>query len=182
MKLIIDNVEEGNILRITIISIKKWGEIIYLVFWLTFWTIIGGHGAIQTIGQGGIGEVEYIFVIWLMVWLGGGVLTIYHLLWLIVGKEEIEISSDSIAYRRTILGIGRFKVFSSEHISGIRIDTAARIEPYRFSEEGITLNKGTGMITFDYIGKTIRIGIGLNKSQARELVVMIHRLYPQYQV
>jgi len=173
----------GDTIRITIPSIKKWAEIIFLIFWLTFWSI-GGHFVIQIVSQsveqGSVSELDWFLVFWLIFWMIMEVLGVYHLLWLMVGKEEIEISSNSIAIRHTILGIGRFKVFFSEDICGIRIDPTVRIEPYSLAEEGINLNKGSGMITFDYRKKMISMGIGIEEAEAKELVARIQEQYPQY--
>lgn len=170
----------GNELRITIPTPKKLFTTIFLSVWLAFWSIIGGAFALRAIVGIVGGEVDIFLSLWAIFWALGEIEGMYHLLWQLVGKEEIEVAPDSIVIHHAILGIGQSKVYASKNISYLRVDPTGREEPYAPNSEGISLSRGTGMIAFDYMGKTIRIGIGVNQSEAKELVAEIQRQYPQF--
>ncbi len=71
--------------------------------------------------------------------------------------------------------IPSLKVYSKEHISQMRTDVAGSIEPYA------VFFRGSGVIAFGYKDKTIRVGIGVNEAEAKEIVAEIQWQYPQYQ-
>ncbi len=166
----------GNKLRITIPSLKKWPMIIFLIVWLTLWSV-GGIFAVRAIVTG---ENVLFLLLWLIFWLFFEIFSIYHLLWQIFGQERIEVTADSLTICQAILGIGRGKQYAGEHIKRIRADASSRVDPYPLADEGISMNKGTGMIAFDYQGETIRMGIGIDEAEAKYLVNMIQRDYPVY--
>lgn len=166
----------GNKLRITVPSVKQWSRIIFLAFWLLIWSY-GGIYVVRAVilGRGGV-----FLILFSVFWVIFEIVSVYHLLWLLFGREEIEISADSMAIRQAILGVGRTKVYAKEHISRMGTDVAGSKKPYPLASEGISISKGTGVIAFAYKQTTVRMGISLDEAEAKELIAEIQRQYPQY--
>ncbi len=166
----------GDGLRITIPSMKQWLIMIFLVFWLAIWT----SGGIFAVGAAIRGRGGVILIVFCVFWVVFEILTAYHLLWLLFGREIIEVRADTITIRQAILGIGRPKVYAREHIDRIRADVEYMAKPYPLADEGVSINKGTGAIAFKYKEQTIRMGIGLDEAEAKYLIAKIQSLYPMY--
>lgn len=133
------------------------------------------------------GKTDLKLFLVLMIGMLIEVVEIYYLLCQLAEKEEIVLSQDAVAIRQAIFGIGRFKSYASADISQMRVDPTGRVEPYTsvnpnpIRDDGSELlEMGTGMIAFEYRGKTIRMGIGVNEAEAKELIAEIKRQYTQY--
>lgn len=170
----------GNALLISIPSRKTW-KILFFGIWSAVW-ISGGIFAIvsalrETVSVREIGGWGIFFSIF---WFIFSLLGIYHFLWQLAGKEEIEIIPDSIQITEVILLLRRSKQYISSHIKDLRTAAEGRIEPYPPADEGFSFNKGTGIIAFDYEGRMIRMGIGIDEAEGRQIIAEIHQRYPQY--
>jgi len=167
----------GNTLYITIPSPKRWTVTIIFTLWVILCTLLGGIGVWQLFSGN---QTDISVYTWIIMFVVFDILSIYQLLWQILGKEVIEITPDSIAIRHAILGIGRSSVYASKNVSNMRVDRAGKVDPYPVNSGGMLLTKGTGMIAFDYQRQTIRMGIGLVEAEAERLVGEIQWQYPQY--
>jgi len=150
--------------------------IIFLAIWLTLWSF-GGIFAVRAITRG---KYELFLILWLIIWFVGEITSIYQMMWQLFGQEKIEVSADSMTICQAILGISRSKKYTREHIRRLRADVTGRVEPYALADEGVSMNKGTGMIAFDYKEETIRMGIGIDEAEAKFLVAEIQRHFPEY--
>ncbi len=162
----------GNTLRLTIPSLKKWTTIISLALWLALWSILGGIIATREAFSAAAGV---FLLFWIGLWAVVEFLGVYHPLWQLFGQEKIEVTPDSLAIRQAILGIGGPAVYARELIRRMRVAAAGRVAPYAISFDGISLSKGTGLIAFDYLDQTIRMGIGVDEAEARAIVGEIER-------
>ena len=111
------------------------------------------------------------------------------LLWLLIGKEAIEISDDSIIVRHQIFGLGVARKFNASKVNGLFV---SRVKDgqlarwlFRNNQPGY-LNFKRGKVAFNY-GKTIwggvktfRFGTILDEEEARQIVSLIHKRFPQY--
>ncbi len=164
----------GNTLRITIPSSGKWFTHILAVLG---WSLIAAP-ALPSLVHAAV-WIQIGCGLW---WLLGLIFITYNLLKELLGKEEIEVTPDSLAIRETVFGKGRPRVYDCREISRLRVDPAGRVGPYAPNDEGnMSLRQATGMIAFDYRDKYgDRMGIHLTEAEAKALLGEIQRQYPQY--
>jgi hypothetical protein len=48
-------------------------------------------------------------------------------------------------------------------------------------DDGFDFQKGDGIIAFEYEGRTIRVGIGIDEAQGQQILTEIRRRFPNYQ-
>ena len=173
----------GNRLAITIPSRKNWFLIIFVGVWLIFWLfgeIFVGWVFLQGImNQNFEGPVLFI-LIWVTFWTVGGAFTFYVFFWQLVGREEIEITSDSITVSQIVFAFRRSKVYASEHIRDLRTSPMGINELHSWNRAWVFYGIGGGIIAFDYGAGTIRLGSGIDESEGKQIIAEIQQKYPQY--
>jgi hypothetical protein len=179
--------DAGSSIKFTVPSRKHWFAIFFQGFWITLWALMGTVFGIifyKTI-------IELLFTqpldnaissglafggifggFWLAVWMAGGIFVIYTFLWQLVGKEIVEISSESVKYQRAILGLGRVKEYLAIHIKDLRVSPS--MTTYRMFAH----LKATGPIAFDYGARTYRFGEGIDEAEAKQIIEKIVRRFP----
>ena len=156
-------------LQITIPTKKNWFLILFMGFWLGGW-LFGGVSAPAAIISEGIPSAAAMFIIfWLGGWIVGGCLVAYVWLWSLVGKEVIIVGNQHLTIKRDVLGFGRVKRYESSSISNVRLS------PEHLTMWDVRSNLrfwgiGGGNAAFDYGSSTIRIGNGVDESEASTIV------------
>jgi hypothetical protein len=172
----------GDTLRITIPSKKQWSLILFLSCWLIGWAF-GEFNSLKTLfgDQGYEGTTSYM-IGWLLAWTIGGVYATYLLLWLLSGKEVIEISSQGIIIGRVLLGFSfPQKEYSSEYVQDLRVSvTFRRTDIFGRSRAWEFYGMSGGLIAFDYGSKTVRFGSSIHEAEAKKIVAKISRRFPQW--
>jgi hypothetical protein len=136
-----------------------------------------------------VGSVQLVPCLVGLVFLAIPLLYMIDLLWLLIGKEVIEISDDGIIVRHQVLGLGIARKFhaskiNSLFVSRVKTDQLARLL-LRSNHPGY-LNFKLGKVAFN-CGRTIwgevktfRFGTILDEEEARQVVSVIHKRFPQY--
>jgi hypothetical protein len=171
----------GDKLIITIPTQKMQFSTFFLPMWLFLWTI-GGIFVISEI----IKKFSFFMLFWLCGWLAGEVIAIYFILWLITGKEIIEVSSRSIVIRYHILGMNFKNEYLWDYVSDMRIFphinspwTALGIRPTS-GERSVGISRGD--MAFYYREKTVRFGNGIEEAEEKQILSSIQQRFSQYQL
>lgn len=169
-------------LRITISSKKQWFQILFIGFWLVGWAsgeLFAARVLIDGIGFGGI---DLFIIAWLGMWTIGGGFALYTLLWQLLGRETILVSSSGVTTSRSILGLSLFhKKYASKYIKDLRVSASISSNYiYGWSRSSRFYGLGGGLIAFDYGAKTMTFGIGIDEAEAKQILLKIQQRYPQY--
>ena len=160
-------------LLITIPANRNWFVVLFVGFWMCGW-LFGECAVIYTLAKGKTPLPANLFLLaWLGAWSVGGVFSGYLWLWNVAGKELIALRTDTLAIKSDVLGFGNLREFDLAEVRDLRID-----RPYP-GITTLTWNSpaqmfGTGTIAFDYGAKTFRFGLGLDESEARQLVARLN--------
>jgi hypothetical protein len=133
-----------------------------------------------------------VLVIMVLIHLAILVSLFIELLWQFTGKEEIEVSQDRIAIKHRVFGITSSRRFASNQINGVFL---TEVRETNITFQMLTRSRLYGLHYFkhgkvsfysgqDWLLRQPNIfcfGTGLTFSEAKEIVSMIHRHYPQYQ-
>jgi hypothetical protein len=109
----------------------------------------------------------------------------YGFLWHVLGREIVQVSSQSIMINRTMLGQGSPKEYSADSVKDLRLLPAvaalfrtglAWSYAFRFP----MLSRWTGLLAFDYGAKTFRFAAGIDEAEAKQILAGIQQKFPQY--
>lgn len=139
-----NTVEEfGDSLNFSIPSRKQWFPILFLPLWLAGWAF-GEFSVLGPILAGrGFGGPGPFILVWLAGWTAGGAFVLYALLWQLVGRETVVVSSQSLIVRREIFTTLRSKEYLAEDISDMRVSPVA-FTPYGWSASMAFWGLGAG--------------------------------------
>jgi hypothetical protein len=170
----------GGSMRFTIPSRKEGSQIliapIFLVGWWcglrTFGPMIMGTYVTE------IDSFTLAMLGWLIIWTLGGLAVILGFLWIVAGRDVLEVDAMSVKWRREIFGIGRTREFVGEAFRDLRV---SHIEPPPWwMRRTIRPNYlFEGPLTFNYGAKMYRFG-GVDDAEAYQIVQRIRERYPQY--
>lgn len=175
----------GNRLVVTIPSRKNWFLILFMGVWLIFWAfgeiMVGGIIVAGLFGYRGFDGPPVLFLfVWFTFWSIGGAFAIYAFFWQLIGREEIEVTSYSIAISQIMAFFRRSKEYASEHIKDLRTSPVGVNELYNWSRSLAFYGIGGGIIVFDYGAGTIRFGSGVEEAEGKQIIAEIQQKYPQY--
>ena len=114
--------------------------------------------------------------LWLCGWTIGGALALYSWLWMVAGREHMQIGGSSLAIWREPIPFPPRRDFDLASVRRMRVGPAqgwlgAQARQYDpFCK---------GQIAFDYGSKTLHFGAGLDEAEAFELVRLIAERFPQ---
>jgi hypothetical protein len=181
----------GDCLKFTIPAPKQWFTLLILPFWLAMWTIGGVFAIALFIGWppgsapawNRLPESLGCFVLaWLGGWFVAEFFMAYSLLWMLTGKEIMEVRNSSITLSYKVLGLSYPKEYSAEYIRDLRVSANCasllyhRWHTYQPNMYGF----GGGLLAFDYGAKTFRVGARLDEPEARQILAAILERFPQY--
>lgn len=156
--------------EIQILSPKKIPLLIILPIFIFCWA--ASLIMIVIVFLSGESTEMFLTIIWLIFWTIGGGFFLYAFLWCAFGREIIKITKDTLTIQRSILGIGPTFYYSKSKILNIRSSGFfAPFMSWNFSMAYWGLSGGT--ISFDYNGKTKRIGISLTEKDSQNLLNII---------
>ncbi|WP_119390469.1 hypothetical protein [Taklimakanibacter lacteus] len=168
---VIEHGETG--LRITIPAEIQPKGMMFMCLWLTIWVIAEAIIAFELL----TGEpTDRSFVsgpllsyFWFAMWTVAGMSMIYTLLWQVVGKEIIELSSTLLRLRKRILFFSLSRDFAVSSIRNMR-PISPRPKDANNKNTLSHLSFRDGAITFDY-GRTTRyLGQDLNEAEAQYVI------------
>jgi hypothetical protein len=129
-----------------------------------------------------------------VVWLVHGILGLicaaglwaYWVLWLLLGREVALIDGMSLTLKRVTPLYTRTKVFDLREVRGLRATPepwSARTAPSRWTRVWLpdlaTPGLAGGHLAFDYEGRTVHFGVGLDQARAQQIVDQIAARLPR---
>lgn len=118
--------------------------------------------------------------VWLIGWTIGGIFAFGAVLWQLVGREVISITSSALEHRIEILGIARSRVYRIGEIRNLR---AAEFSTNPFTSQTAwfpsVVGSGFGPVVFDYGARTMRVAPSLEEAEAKLLVERLSAHLPR---
>jgi hypothetical protein len=96
--------------------------------WLLGWAF-GEVFAIQQILAPGPPQAKIFLAVWLALWTVGGCAAAGHVLWMLVGRERLRLTSDALTLKREVFGLGRTKRYDLQRIRGLRATAIPPLPP-----------------------------------------------------
>lgn len=167
----------GDILQIVIPAKKDGFMIFFLSVWLIIWAVAEVASPLALIGFKDEGAVIMtILILWMIIWTVVGFLTMFALLWNILGREVISVGRKHLSIKNDVLGYGRWRQYESSQIKALRVsktkDAWGSLD-YTMQCWGLF----GGMLAFEYQNRTYRFGMGIEASAAREILQRILHRY-----
>ena len=140
----------------------------FFLFWLGGW----GWGEVTVVRDLINGSRNAAFeVFWLGGWTLGGVFAAYVVLWNLFGRERITLSGDALIVRREVLGVGRVREYSLDHVRALRLSP-----PVLGSRgPGPFPLASNALIAFDYGASTVRFGLSIDEPEASGIIERMRR-------
>ena len=164
-------------IRITIPAARSWFVILFVSCWLGGW-YFGESSAIHDLlnprsEKNPVGFLGF----WLLMWTLGGLSALFSILWQLFGREVLETSPGVLLQRRRIGNLGISREYTQTEVRALR---AAPPELLGRNTRGFgQFGRNTGAVAFDYGGRTIRIGFGLDEAEAARVVELLRPYYPR---
>ncbi|MEN8241704.1 MAG: hypothetical protein ABFS17_07275, partial [Chloroflexota bacterium] len=112
-----------------------------------------------------------IVLLFILFFLGFGLLAIYSFLWLIIGKEIFEANSSVLKVTRQLYSWKRTREYAAEDVKDLRVTTK---QLWFGSTRALQKLLGSnGMIAFDYGAKTIRFGLEIDEAEAKQIILAL---------
>lgn len=170
--------EETGIVRVTIPARRNWLLVGVLCAWLCGWSM-GEMMAVRAVFGAPSGPrppPTAFLALWLVGWTAGGAWAMYSLIWLVLGREIVELDGRSLALRREPMGIPPRKQYDVLHVRNLRVvpfdgSVWAKSDPF--------VGMRSGPLAFDYGAKTIRFGSGVDEAEARVILASIRTRFPE---
>jgi hypothetical protein len=182
---------EGSVLRLIIPSRKHWFIIFFFGFWSIFWLFLT-IGVLSTMVSGFLISAKdasqlpagFLFpglflLVWLVLWIGGGLFAVYTWLWQLIGHEIVEVGPGSISITRKTLGFERPKTYDAAYIKALRVFPYQPQTGWPGGYNRQMWTRNTGTLAFDYGAKTIRFG-DMDEAEAKMALADILQRYPSF--
>jgi hypothetical protein len=162
--------ELGDTLVVTFRARRSWGELLFLGFWLTFWTF-GGIAALFGLARADWGGRVFLLV-WLCGWAFGEVLAATQIAWQLAGREVLTLTPNQLEVRKQVVRFARrqrLHVLSIDEVGAERVSTG--------EEEKARTDYRLRIVSRD---ATLLVGEGLGEYEAETLVLLIReRVHPR---
>ena len=124
-----------------------------------------------------MGGADAFIVFWLCAWTFGGLLAVLLQLWNLKGQEIIKIDEVELWRAREYVWFARSRHYQLRNIRRMRLTEVDLSRP--------VLNQGTefwglsgGAISFDYGASTQKIALGIDETNASEIIEAIKTRFP----
>lgn len=158
--------DNADYLTVTIPGKRNFLSISWLFVWMTIWGFVGSAAISDSVDstthivRGGI-------IFWIVGWGFMGLMVIKDAIWLIWGREIIEIDRDTFSITRKNDFLSREKVYDLSECKHFRIRDKNSATDNKNWFIFYYQNKDTGNIAFDYGMKTFSFGDDLYEAEAR---------------
>ena len=155
--------ELGSRLSVRFRPHRSWGQIVFLVLWLAFWSF-GGIAALVALPDAGPGELAFM-LLWLCGWVGGECAVITVIAWQLVGKELLILTDGHLEVRKELGRFARTKFYDVafvRDIEAVRVPSGEDERPRR-----------DFCLRLSYEGTSIRIGEGMGEREAEYVASIV---------
>jgi len=153
--------EDAGALRISVPMKRSWFVILFLVLWLGGWAIGWRETAKQLISK----PVQPFLLFWIAGWTLGGIWAAIWCLRMLMGRDILTLSGDSLVIRKQVLVFGWAKQYSRSQIRDLRFQP--ELQQGRAHQ--------SSRIAFDYGAKTITFADGLDEAEANQILSRIRQ-------
>lgn len=183
-------VDDGMALRVILPPRRSPFVIVFLAGWLGMWFFAAKSAGGELLRSGPNGDQGFL-AIWLTIWIIGGVLAAFTFLWMLFGREIIELRPDQLIVRKTLLGIPRSRGYDVTQVKDLRAGPVVlsmldgsvlqglfdpkRRRQYGLAQAAEMWGLAGGPIVFDYGPRTIRCGAALDEAEAKIIVERLRR-------
>jgi hypothetical protein len=162
--------ELGDSLVVQFRPRRSWGALLFLTFWLLFWTA-GGLAAAREVPKAPPSGAAFL-LLWLCGWAAGECTAAFVIAWQLFGRTLLTVTPDGLEVRKQI---GRFALTKRYDAALVRDITAIRVP----ADDGEGLRKDF-CIGVSLGDTTVRIGEGLNEREAEYLAsIVFSRVRPR---
>ena len=161
-------------LLIDIPAKRQWFMFGFMTVWLTGWTL-GGIGAVAAFLIGNDDPVIIGFLgLWLIGWAIGEAVVASALGWMLFGHERIIVTAGFVTIQMVVYAIIRKKTYAIAHMQNLELNNTGTVVT-QYGKQNLA---GPPAISFDYGGKTINFGRGLDKAEARAVIEVLKKAIP----
>jgi hypothetical protein len=155
--------ELAETLVVTFRPRRPWGELLFLGFWLTFWTFGGIAALLSLAGADWGGRVFLLF--WLCGWAVGEAFAASWIAWKLAGREFLSLTPNQLEVRKQV---GRFASTRRLHALSIEDVQAERV-PTDEDEQPRT-DYRLRIVSRD---ETLHVGEGMSEHEAEDVVSVV---------
>lgn len=164
-------IDDGAGPEVHIRAPRKWWPLIFLPVWFVVWTFAGIDVIRREFAANPDPLLAFFLVVWLVFWLVGAVFVAVAWSWMTFGREVVSIAHGTLAIRRRIGPWGISRQYSLVECAGLRAAGWFGVPDLRSVSDSLRLWGLTGgTIVFDYRGRPVRFGIGLEEAEASSVV------------
>jgi hypothetical protein len=149
---------------VTIPARRNWFAVTFISFWLCAWTGGGltAMGALVTadIDPGGRAFMTF----WLGAWAVGWAMAFGTISWMLAGREVLTLEAGRLT--RELIAVLRFRIWTYP-TTAIRDLTVIATDGATFFNQGRRNVMGSAGLAFDFGARTVAIGLGLDRAEAR---------------
>lgn len=145
-----------------------------LLGWLILWTFTGLYVVYYVFSGKLTSDQLFFFITYIVFWFYFEIKVLYSWLYKTYGFELIKITPNEWYIKKSVFSYGKVQRYTRENIKDIRKVKADQ------KSINAALNKsfwivGNEQIVFDYIGKSVGIGVHLNAKDQGELLMQIRK-------
>lgn len=143
----------------------------FMGFWLVAWAC-GWVLAVSSLLGDPIGFNSLFVLVWTIFWTFGGLFVGLWLVWKTNGFEQIIVNSIQLKIKHNIFGFGPVKVYATDRCVNLR---AAGYFGSHNNNQSILQQIGMkgGVVAIDAVDESIRFGVALEESEAKEVVELL---------
>jgi hypothetical protein len=140
--------------------------------WVAMWMVIGGTVIWSIFTMMLSNQEKIILYVFLSFWFYYAFRVMRSFLWLRWGKELLKIDEVALFYKKSIKSYGSSKPYYFENIKKISLDIPKE-RSLQIAWESSPWIRGGERISFEYMGKVIKIGQKLNEKDAKLLFQLV---------
>jgi hypothetical protein len=163
---------------LTLPARRNWLILIFLSAWLVGWAFGEVMVPTQLFSKSSRTGIDPFMLAWLAMWTLGGAFAVYVWLWNLVGREVIDVDSESLRIKREVVRWGRVRDFALTHVRDLRV-APLTFNPMDFSSGLRFWGVGGGAIAFDHGARTYRFGSALDEAEAKQVLARIAERVPK---
>jgi len=161
-------IEQGPAgLSVTMNAPRSGCVVAFLGVWFVGWTF-GGISAMRSLFSAGslLNPASLFLLVWLCGWAFGEVFAALAIAFMLNGREVVTLDGLKLSQRAEVFGWGLTRRHDLAHATNLRPVSGDS-------------SSARDLIAFDYAGKTVRMGTGLNETEARRVCEAIWRFEPR---
>jgi hypothetical protein len=148
-------------------KIESW-QLSAFTVWNGAWLLCGIVIVWQLFADNYPRDIKSVLFTYLAFWAFFQYKGIVYWFWKRYGRERIRIYADGLQYKKDVKGYGTVHTYAKENIDKFyRIEIKER--SFSFSYQQSFWMPGNETLGFDYLGKTIGMGLQLNDTEIQEL-------------